>query len=93
MSDEWDAVALADVSAFGRRLAELLGLERDHPVHADEGLFDDWSLDSLQAFQLIITVETMAEIDVPPTEIPSIFTVGDAYAYYRTLRGSNTPSA
>lgn len=51
------------------------------------GLFDDLGLDSMQAFQLLVVVEAMAGADLPPEELPPLFTVGDAYRYYRSLSG------
>lgn len=39
-------------------------------------------LDSLQAFQLIIFIEALANVDVPPLDLPDIYTVQDAYDYY-----------
>lgn len=76
------------IEAFGHKVAALLDIEP--PVHISpyDGLFDDWGLDSLQAFQLIIIIEGIAEVAVPPPSIPEIFTVGDAYDYYRSLVNS-----
>jgi acyl carrier protein len=75
------------VEAFGQRLATLLEVDVDGVSPYDD-LFADWGLDSLQAFQMVVTIEGMAEVAVPPPEIPEMFTVGDAYAYYRSLRAS-----
>lgn len=69
---------------FGRQLAKILDVDVEK-IRSYDGLFDDWGLDSLQAFQMIIVTEAMAGAVVPPPEIPEIFTVGDAYAYYRSL--------
>lgn len=49
------------------------------------GLFDDLDLDSLQALQLMFAVEAMSGTDVPPPDLPEIFTLGDAYDYYLEL--------
>lgn len=79
---------LNTVEAFGLRVALLLDIEPPVRISPYDGLFDDWGLDSLQAFQLIIIIEGIAEVAVPPPSIPEIFTVGDAYEYYRSLATS-----
>lgn len=79
------------VEAFGLQLAALLEIDLEGGgVSPTDDLFDDWGLDSLQAFQMIVTVEGLAGVVVPPPEIPEMFTVGDAYAYYRSLLASGT---
>lgn len=70
---------------FARRVAELLGVLVDVSVDPEASLFDDWGLDSLQAFQLIVIIESLAGALVPPTDIPEMFTVQDAYGYYCSL--------
>lgn len=67
--------------AFLKRLATLLGIP-NVTVETGASLFDDWGLDSLQAFQLIVATESIAGALIPPEEIPEIWTVDDAYAYY-----------
>jgi acyl carrier protein len=80
----------SSVEEFGAALARLLRLEREDRFSHEVGLFDDWGLDSLQAFEMVIIVESMAGCLVPPAVIPELLTVGDAYDYYRALvdRGS-----
>lgn len=90
--EDWGPVEIEDVSAFGSHLARLLDVDRASPIRADEGLFDDWGLDSLEAFQLLITVEAMAGLEVPPAELPSMLTVGDAYRYYCAIRSDEASS-
>lgn len=46
-------------------------------------VFSDWGIDSLECFELILLTETMAGTMVPPEAIPLIFTLADAYNYYR----------
>lgn len=74
-----------DLEGFARRVAELLEIEIDGSINPYDSLFDDWGIDSLQAFQLIVIIEAMAESLVPPAEMPEIYTVGDAHEYYRSL--------
>lgn len=83
----WDDRA----TAFSRELADALGVAvPDQTVLGPTtDLYADWALDSLQAFQLIIVVEAMAGADVPPPEVPALFTLGDAYDYYRSLRSAD----
>jgi acyl carrier protein len=58
------------------------------PVDRDTSLYDDLKLDSLQAFELIIVVETLAESLAPLPEMPELYTLGDAFAYYEDLRAA-----
>ncbi len=76
---------ITTIEQFGAELALHMGLEVEGPFTAAVDLFADWGLDSLQAFQMIITAEAMADALVPPAAIPEIFTLGDAYAYYRSM--------
>ena len=55
------------------------------PIALDTDLYDELGLDSLSAFRLVLFCETLAGADFPPDTIPPIFTVGDAYDYYRHL--------
>lgn len=75
----------SDLCAFGVRVAEALDVELASPPGATDDLFGDCGLDSLQAFQLLVLLEDMADIARPPLEIPEIYTLGDAYAYYGRL--------
>jgi acyl carrier protein len=70
---------------FAAELAGMLRLDGAASFDVDAGLFADWGLDSLQAFEMIIIIESMAGCLVPPAEIPELLTVGDAYGYYRAL--------
>jgi acyl carrier protein len=56
----------------------------DEAVTPYTGLFDDLGLDSFRAFEMIVIIESAAGLDVPPPDIPEIYTVGDAFEYYRT---------
>ena len=76
------------IEMFGERLADMLQVDLVADITPYDGLFDDWGLDSLQAFQMLVAVESMAGATVPPAGLPTIFTVGDAYDYYRTLAPS-----
>lgn len=49
-------------------------------------IFDDLDLDSLEALELLVIVESLAGLMVPPEETPLIFTLGDAYNYYQQAR-------
>lgn len=73
---------------FAERTIDLLEIEieTDVAVTPYTGLFDELALDSFQAFQLILIVESLAEIDVPPAELPVMLTLEDAYGYYCGLR-------
>lgn len=84
MSDDWDHGG----RAFAEQLAEILQLDGEDRFGPSTSLFDDWALDSLQAFAMIVIIESMAGVDVPPPEIPELFTVADAYGYFCSLRAS-----
>jgi len=72
---------------FAERVAAQFSLQADAGILAwDTGLFDELGLDSLQAFMLILLVESLAEVEVPPVEIPPMFVLGDAFTYYEDLR-------
>lgn len=72
---------------FTLSLQRGMGIELASPPTPEDGLFEVWGLDSLQAFQMIVVVEDLAGCLVPPPEIPTILVVSDAYAYYRSLVG------
>lgn len=78
------------IDAFGARVAELLAIDLAGDISLEDSLYDDWGLDSLQAFQLIIIIEGMADVLVPPEETPVLFTVQDAYQYYCVLLASDS---
>jgi len=45
-------------------------------------LYSEVALDSFQAFEMLIVIEATAGLDIPPAQIPEIYTLGDAYEYY-----------
>jgi len=72
---------------YTTRVVNLLGLDlSDRPITPDDGLYTDLALDSFQALQLIVVTEAIADISVPPVEIPELFSAQDAYDYYVSLR-------
>lgn len=73
------------IDEFAHRVAELLDIELDGRVNPYDNLYEDWGLDSLQVFQLIVIVEAMADVLVPPPETPDLFTVREAYDYFTSL--------
>lgn len=78
---------------FAKRLAQMLEVDiAPADLRADATLFEEWGLDSLQAFQLVIATEALAGAMVPPPEIPEMYTVADAYDYYVSLRGDTLRS-
>jgi len=75
-----------DFNAFATVLVERLGLEDVPALQPWVGMFDDLGIDSFQAFEVLIIIETAAGLDVPPPELPEIFTLGDAFEYYQAAR-------
>lgn len=71
---------------FCDRVLTLLEMHEAGAVNPDDSLYETIGLDSFQAFQLIIIVESLAGIDVPPIELPAMYTLRDAYGYYVMLR-------
>jgi acyl carrier protein len=71
-----------DYSQFSFQVCKLLQMPEAHPINRYAGLYDDVGLDSLQAFELLIIIESLAGLDTPPAEIPAIFTMDDAFRYY-----------
>jgi acyl carrier protein len=76
---------MLDQHDFVSHVIDLLEIERPDVVTPNMGLFDDLGLDSLQAFQLLVVIESLAGVDVPPPELPAMYTMQDAYDYYRSL--------
>lgn len=73
---------------FLDQLIAALNIDVD-PIHrhaAGASIYDDWAIDSLQAFQVIIVTEAMAGALVPPPELPELYTPADVYAYYLSMR-------
>jgi acyl carrier protein len=72
--------------SFVTRLASILNVDLG-PIgmSLDVSLYEDWALDSLQAFQMIVAIESLADAIVPPVEIPELFTPLDAFEYYMSL--------
>lgn len=51
-------------------------------LREDTTLFDELALDSMQAFELILVTEEIADLLLPPVQMPSMYTLGDVYRYY-----------
>jgi acyl carrier protein len=75
-----------DFDEFATMLVERLAIEDPGPLRPFTGVFDDLGIDSFQAFEILIIIETAAGLDVPPPDLPEIFTLGDAFAYYESAR-------
>jgi acyl carrier protein len=74
--------------AFASALAEVLRIDHGGRLGPEVDLFDDWGIDSLQAFEMLIVIEAMSGALFPPAEIPAVFTIGDAFGYYEGLSRS-----
>lgn len=75
---------MLDYDGFSNRVATLVEIDLDVPVNPYDGLYTDLGFDSLQAFQLIIIIETLADA-MPIDEVPELYTMQDAYDYYAQL--------
>lgn len=76
---------MLDQESFCARVVQLLDIDSTIPVTPYDNLYAELGVDSLQAFQLIVIIEALADCAVPPLDIPEIYTLSDAYAYYRDL--------
>jgi len=76
---------MLDYDQFVSRLLKLLDADIATPVNPYDGLYTDLGFDSLQAFQIIVISERLADVDIPPMDIPEIYTMADAHGYYRSL--------
>jgi acyl carrier protein len=75
-----------DFDVFVTRLSLHLRVDFPDGAGRDTSLYEDLGLDSLQAFELLIIIEGLAEAMVAPLDIPALYTLGDAFAYYEDLR-------
>lgn len=73
---------------FIDELRVMLTAELPESVAPYDGLYDELGFDSFQAFELLIVVEAMAETLVAPEDVPELFTLGDAHAYFEHLRSA-----
>ena len=79
-----------DFENFAQRVVLRFGIDEPPSLDPWTGIFDDLGLDSLQGFELLIYVEALAGVDVPPPALPDVLTLGEAYDYYVSSR---TPAA
>ncbi len=70
---------------FFQRVLALLELEFDGTVNPYDGLYSELALDSFQALQLIIITESLADVALPPVDLPELYTAQDSYDYYVSL--------
>jgi len=77
-----------EFNQFVERIAALLRVEIPTPINPYDSLYDDLGLDSVQALELMIVVEALAESLVPPMQMPELYTLADAFEYYRRLRAT-----
>jgi acyl carrier protein len=74
---------------FVSRLRSVHSGQIPESVTPYDNLYDELGFDSFQAFELLIVVESLAGNLVPPAEVPELYTLGDAHAYYEQLRVSD----
>jgi len=72
---------------FSKRIVELLHLDCPLPVDPGSSLYDELAIDSFQAFELIVLIEAMANVQVPPAVVPELYTMADAFQYFQVLVG------
>jgi acyl carrier protein len=73
---------MKDFDGYVELMSELLRIPKQSGLDPSDSIYDDWGLDSLQAFELIVLTEGLAGLSVPPEDIPALFLISDAYGYY-----------
>jgi acyl carrier protein len=76
-------VSVLNFADFAAMLVGRLKIDDVPPLQPFTGVFDDLGIDSFHAFEMLIIIETAAGLDVPPPELPAIYTLGDAFEYYQ----------
>ncbi len=71
-----------DFDVFCAKVLSILEVDWNDPCRRDVRIFEDMGLDSLETFELLVVIESLAELFVPLPEVPLIFTLGDAFDYY-----------
>jgi acyl carrier protein len=77
-----------DLGGLGRAVCHELQVPVPRALHGELGLFEELGLDSLGAFQLLVVIESLAGVEIPPREPPLLLTLTDAHRYYLALRGA-----
>jgi acyl carrier protein len=81
--------AFVNFDDFVDQLRSILSAEIPPSVTQYDSLYDELGFDSFQAFELLIVVESLAGNLVPPEQLPELYTLGDAHAYYQQLRSAD----
>ena len=76
---------MLSLNDFLDRIIDMIQVDPDDHHDAGASLYADWAIDSLQAYQLVIAIEALADVDVPPDFVPELFTPADLYDYYQSL--------
>jgi len=71
---------------FAERVMHLLGLQvAANALSQDASLQFDLALDSFQMLQVILVIEAIADVAVPPADMPKLTTLLDAFEYFEQL--------
>lgn len=82
----YGVTTLLTFGQFVDRLRVHLRLDLPDTVRRDDSLYEQLGLDSIQAFELMVVTEASAGSVIPPATFPELYSVGDAYAYYKERR-------
>jgi acyl carrier protein len=63
---------------------EIFGIDSPTP---DDRLYEDFGLDSLQTFELVVTTERLAGLNAPPQRCACNFSLGEAHRSYEFCAG------
>lgn len=74
------------IDEFVERLRHMTTFEIPAGANPYEGLADGLGVDSLEMYELVVIVESMAGCHVPPPEVPVLTTLADAFDYFWACR-------
>ncbi len=70
------------IDAFTIRIRPFLSFQLPSGTNPYDGLREVLGLESIEIFELIVIIESVAECGVPPEDVPAIDSLADAFEYY-----------
>lgn len=81
MTDRPAAQRLSEAELYSLIL-ELMEIADADVVEARTTLVGDLGLDSLALYQILLTIEALANVEETPQAVPELTTLGECFAYY-----------
>jgi acyl carrier protein len=75
------------VERMAAAICQAVGTEAPEIVTADSLLADDLGIDSFQSLEIVIVIEQMAGLELPPPQAPDLRTLRDAVGYLEYCQG------